>query len=399
MSPPSPARRWAVLAAFVFVALVTQLLWLNFAPLIGLVEERYGVDELTASGLVLVFPLLYVVFSVHAGRLVDRRGYRWTVGMGAVVTAVASLLRLDTDHFASIMAGQIGIAIAQPYVVNGISKLVADWFTGEEAVLATGLGTVGLFLGMAIGMASTPALVDAVGLRGTMAINSVIAGAAAVVWFAACRERGVAEAENPSPLRVLLTNRRLMHLIGLTLLGLGFFNGLTTWLEQLLAPRHIDAEQAGLIGGAIIVGGIAGAIVVPALADRYRVRKWPLVACVGLAGAFSAWTAVAPSYGQLLVAGALLGFWFMPAFALLLTMCSEVVKPRDNGAATSLLMLAGNGGGVLVILATPAMGAWTTRGPFAFLVALTAATLATALFLGETRPRVTGLQAAATKSA
>jgi cyanate permease len=318
--------------------------------------------------------------------MIDRRGYRWTVGAGAVLTAAASLVRLDVAHFASLLAGQVGIAVAQPYVVNGIAKLVADWFTGEEAVLGNGLGTVGMFLGMALGMATTPALVDGVGLFATMAINAGVAVVAAVVWFAVVEERGVAEAERPSPMRTLLSNRRLVHLGLLALLGLGYFNALTTWLEQLVAPRGIDAEQAGLVGGAIIVGGIAGAIAVPALADRLRLRKWPLVACVAGAAVFSVAAMLATTYAQLLAAGALLGFAFMPAFALLLAMTAEVVPAHDNGAATSLIMLAGNGGGVLAIVATPMMGGWDTRGPFGFLVALVVATLALALVARETFP-------------
>ena len=46
-------KRWVVLAAFAVVAGVTQMLWLNFAPLLGLVQTRYGVGELTASALIL----------------------------------------------------------------------------------------------------------------------------------------------------------------------------------------------------------------------------------------------------------------------------------------------------------------------------------------------------------
>src|SRR6185503_14534910 len=152
-----------VLVAFMGTALVSQMLWLNFAPLLTLVQQRYGVSELAASGLVFVFPLLFVVFSVPAGAMIDRRGYRFTIGAGSVVMAAAAAVRVFDASFWALLAGQIGVAIAQPYVVNGISKLVADWFSGDEAAIATGLGTMGMFLGMAIGMAATPAIVDAAG--------------------------------------------------------------------------------------------------------------------------------------------------------------------------------------------------------------------------------------------
>ena len=49
--------------------------------------------------------------------------------------------------------------------------------------------------------------------------------------------------------------------------------------------------------------------------------------------------------------GFIQGFFFLPAFALLLEMCSELAGPHLVGAATGILMLAGNLGGVLIILA------------------------------------------------
>jgi len=144
-----------VLAAYTFVLGVSQMLWLNFAPLIGLVKARYGVSEELASALIFVFPLLFVVLSVPAGALIDRRGYRFAVGAGAVLMAASSLVRIADTSFWCLLAGQIGVAIAQPFVSNGISKIVADWFSEEHGAVATGLGTMGMFIGMALGHRST----------------------------------------------------------------------------------------------------------------------------------------------------------------------------------------------------------------------------------------------------
>ena len=383
---PSRPGRWRVLGAFVLVALVTQLLWLNFAPLIVEVQRDYKVDENTASLLILVFPLLYVILSIHSGRLIDRLGYKKVVGMGAVVGALGSLVRLDTSHFASLVVGQIIIACAQPYVVNGISKLVADWFTGEEAAMATGLGTVGMFMGMAVGMATTPPLYQQWGWFGAMAANAVVAIGAAVAWYAFAEETGVAEAEQPSEWKVLFGNRTLLLMTALGGMGLGFFNGLTTWLEQLLKPRGLDAQAAGLLGGVIIIGGIVGAAAIPPIADKLRIRKLPLLLCT--IGAGAAYAGMVFSHGEtpLLVTGGLLGAAFMPAFALLLAMTGECVAPRDNGAATSLVMLAGNAGGVVVIVLMGALGQWETLVPWALMGATVVATIALAVIAPETFP-------------
>ena len=44
-------------------------------------------------------------------------------------------------------------------------------------------------------------------------------------------------------------------------------------------------------------------------------------------------------------------FFFLPAFALLLDICAALAGEARAGSATGMLMLAGNGGGVLVIVA------------------------------------------------
>jgi hypothetical protein len=76
----------------------------------------------------------------------------------------------------------------------------------------------------------------------------------------------------------------------------------------------------------------------------------------------------------------------MPAFALLLEMCSQIVGPRSAGAATSLVLLAGTAGGVVVIVAMPLVnGDRSDYLPAVFLlVALLAITLLLGFFAPET---------------
>ncbi len=65
----------------------------------------------------------------------------------------------------------------------------------------------------------------------------------------------------------------------------------------------------------------------------------------------------------------------------MLTMTGEAVAPRDNGAATSLVMLAGNGGGVVVIVAMAVLDDWEGTAPWALLGAIVAVTVAFAAAL------------------
>ncbi len=384
-------RRWWVLAVYALVMGLSQLLWLNFAPLLTLVQQRYGVSELLASGLVLVFPLLYVLVSLPAGALTDRRGYRFAVGLGAVLMAAASAVRIADGWFWALMAGQVGIAIAQPFVVNGVSKLVSDWFDPQQGALATGLSTMGMFLGMAVGMASTPPLVEALTLRGAMvfftAVAAVLAGLC--LWVVRPNEQAPVH-EVPSDTEGVGTvakDRHLWLMYALAFLGLGEFNGLTTWLEQILAPRGIGAEQAGLVGGVLILGGIVGAVALPAASDALKRRKPVLLLCVAAALATVYPVCSLSKLSALLVVGGLHGFFFLPAFALLLEMTSQLAGAKLAGAATSVLMLLGNAGGVVVIVLMPllkqgedyARAVWLLVGLLALATVLATRTKETAL--------------------
>lgn len=348
------AGAWPVLLVFTLLAGVTQLLWLNFAPLITLLQQRYGVSELAASTLILVFPLLYVVLSLHSGALIDRRGFRFTAGVGGVVTAVFATLRIWDDHFWVLVVAQVGIASAQPYVVNAISKLVADWFSEDLGALTTGIGTIGMFVGMAVAMAWTPALVTAHGLRVAMIVFAVIAAGAAALFLLVAKEAPGASYGEDTKHRSfsdLVRERDLAIVFALAFVGLGFFNGLTTWLEQILAPNGVNAEDAGIVGGLMIGGGIVGAGLIPALSDKLHRRKPFVIACSAVSAAVLFPLCTGQNLTTLYVLGFVLGFFFLPAYALLLEMCSELAGPASAGYATGLLMLLGNGGGVVVIVA------------------------------------------------
>lgn len=349
----NPSRRWIVLVVFTLVAGVSQMLWLNYAPVLANIQAQYQVSELLASTLILVFPALYVVLSLPAGALIDRRGYRSVVGAGAIAQAAFACLRLADRSFWTLLVAQLGIAAAQPFVVNGVSKLVSDWFPAEQGAIATGVATMGMFIGMAGAMAATPPLAEAFGMTGAMAVFAAIAVVTGVAFVALCRERRV----DTGPavvgrVRDLMT-RDLMLVFGISFLGLGYFNGLTTWLEELVAPNGLDAVAAGVLGGVLIVAGIVGAAVVPALSDRLRRRKPFVIACTAVALALTVPLCSVSNYAAVLAIGAALGFCFLPAYALLLEMSVELAGASAAGLATGMLMLTGNAGAVAVVVLVP----------------------------------------------
>ena len=350
--------RWAVLMSYFGVAAMSQFLWLNFAPLVSFLQNKYSVSELAVSSLLLSFPLLYVLLSIHSGTMIDKKGYRYVILLGSVISAVFACVRIFDDNFYMLVIGQTGIAIGQPYIINGISKLVSDWFDKEDVATATGIGTAGMLIGMALGMGLTPVLNESMGFKNTMIVFAGISIALTALFYVLGKENNLVKSKAiamsaMSEIKLLLTNKNLVVLLIVCFFALGVFNGLTTWLEPILKPNNVNAEEAGLIGAFMIVGGIVGSIIIPTLSDKLKVRK-PFLALCCLAAMITIYPlCTMSSLNTLYLLGGVLGFFFLPGYALLLSMCEEMAGIEKAGAATGLLMMAGNAGAVVVIALMP----------------------------------------------
>ncbi|MES9682495.1 MFS transporter [Gottfriedia acidiceleris] len=348
------SSNWYVLLSFAALAGISQMLWLNFAPLISYLKSHYDVSESDINWLLIVFPLIYIVFSIHSGKVIDRAGYRFSILLGGIFMSVFSTIRIFDSSFSFLLIGQIGIAIGQPYILNAISSLVVDWFPKNKQATATGIGTVGMFVGMAVALAGTPLLVDLFEFQSTLVIMAILTILATLVFYFIGHHnsdfnRNSSTSRSFSTTFKLLKNKNLLLLNIVSFLGLGVFNGLTSRLEQILKPYGISSEQAGMIGGTLIVGGIIGSIVIPLFSDKFGKRKpFLLVTIIGsLLLIYPVCTS--GNFTFLIVIGSFLGFIFLPAFALLLSATGELVGEKLSGEATSLLLMAGNLGAVIVI--------------------------------------------------
>ncbi len=382
-----PAR-WAVLMAYFGVAAMSQMLWLNLAPLVSFIQLKYNVSELMVSSLLLSFPLFYVALSMHSGTMIDKKGYRYVIILGSVISALFACVRIFDGNFYMLVIGQTGIAIGQPYIINGISKLVSDWFVKEESAMATGIGTAGMLIGMALGMGLTPALNESMGFSNTMMVFAVISIALTLIFIWLGKENNLVKTKEAavsalSETKLLLQNSSLLWLFIVWFFAFGFFNGLTTWLEPILKPNGVNAEDAGMVGACLIIGGILGSVIIPTLSDKFKMRKPFLIMCCVAALAVLYPLCTITSMTVLYILGGLMGFFFLPGYALFLAMCEELAGIEKAGAATGLLMLAGNAGAVVTIVLMPVVNGDSNSWTNAMYLLFTLMAITLVLILGK----------------
>ena len=429
--------RWGTVAAYAAVAAANQLLWLTYAPITTATAEHFDVSETAVGWLSQVFPLLYVVLAIPAGLALDRR-FRPSLLTGAWLTAVGGAVRLGIDTFAAALAGQILIATAQPLILNAVTKVAITSLPPEERTRGISIGSAGIFAGTALALPLGPLLGDAESLIPLLVVD-LVAALAAAVWLTAAMFRAPAvapawpapaaslPATSPAPsppaalppaaapacsppavapacsppassppaaaskcsppaaapaaappafagrreLQVVWADRTIRRLAAVAFLGFGVFVALTTWLQALLEPAGISDQTAGWLLGAMVLSGVVGSAVLPApLARRGAERTFLRVAAV-VAAAGCVTLALAPGAAFIVVVP--LGVVLLGSLPVIL----ELTERRSaTSAATGLIWLAGNAGGIVVAVLVQ-----TTSGHPGAAFSLLAATAALVLLV------------------
>ena len=350
--------RWVVLGMFMLINLTIQILWICFAPVSGPAAQFYGVSDLQIGFLAMSFMIVYIPFSIPISWLIDSLGFRKAVGIGAGMMAVFGLLRaLFASQYGWVLAGTLGLALAQPFMLNAVSTVAAKWFPIEERATASGLAIVASFIGVAIGQVTSPMLVLSYGIPTMLTIFGAVAAASSVLFVLFTRE---APPTPPCPpgqetralmfdgLKSMLRMKDIWLLLFLFLVGMGIFNGVSTWIENIVRPRGFTVTEAGDLGGFLLLGGIVGAIVVPLLSDRLRKRKIFLLAGMLLAIPGLVGFTFATSYTWLVISMLILGFFLMSLAPIGYQYAAEITYPAPEGTSNGLLNLAGQASVVFI---------------------------------------------------
>jgi MFS family permease len=371
--------RWVVLAVFMFINLTIQMLWITYAPITGLAAEFYGVSDLQIGLLSMAFMIAFIPLSIPVSWVIDTYGFRLAVSIGAVLMGVFGLLRgFAGANYSLVLLSTIGIAVAQPFLLNAWTKVPANWFAIEERATAVGIVTLGNLVGTALGLVLTPILIESISIPTVQLIYGGIAAFSSVLFVLLARETpltppGLEGSEVRAlmldGLKYAITVRPFWFSLVVSFIGLGVFNGVTTWIEAIIRPRGFTPTDAGTLGALMIVGGVIGAVVIPALSDKQHTRqRYLYVAFIGAIPGMIGLTFATTSW--LLFASAFeMGFFLVSAMPVVMQYAAEITHPTPEGTSNGLMQLAGQGAVVFVFI----MGALkTSNGSFtpALLVAV-----------------------------
>jgi sugar phosphate permease len=367
-----------ILLIFMLINMVVQIQWLAHAavarPAAVFYEGQFDpASFFNIDFLAMIYMVVFVVMSFPASYVIDTYGIRVGISVGAVLVGLCGLCKgLFADDFAAVVAAQVGLAVAQPFILNAVTAVSVRWFPLRERGMAAGLSALAQYVGIVIAMIATPFMVGSdpaeagygTGFEQMLSTYGWLTFGVALVTLLFLRERP------PTPPSVdtqdkqsfwkgighILKQRDMLIMLYLFLVGLGIFNAVSSMTDSIAAHAGVE-DSDGLIGGLMLIGGIVGASILPVLSDKFRKRRIFLVICVtgmvpGIFGlAFAGNLSADPTtiYTISLISSFVLGFFIMSAGPLGFQYAAEVSHPAPESTSQGMLLWVGQITGMIFV--------------------------------------------------
>ncbi|KAK1498528.1 major facilitator superfamily transporter [Colletotrichum tamarilloi] len=363
-------RRWFGIAQLTLLNIIVSWDWLTFAPVASNAATYYRVSESAINWLSTAFLFAFVAIFPLTIRILHM-GPKPSFITAAALILVGNWIRFAGSHSRSptggnygvVMFGQILTGLAQPFVLAAPTRYSDLWFTNRGRVAATALTSLANPLGAALGQLIVPFWVaDPQDMSPGVLYVAIISTVASLPAFfiPAAPPTPVA----PSSRTLKLGIRDSLSIVSRSLelwlilipyaFYVGFFNSISSLLNQMMGPYGFTDEEAGIAGALLIVVGLVASAITSPILDRTK-KFIPAikvaVPVIGLCYLIFIWMPetrnIAGPYVVLAVLGAA-SFSLVPVALELLIELSHPVSPE----VTSTIAWAGGQllGAVFIII-------------------------------------------------
>ncbi|XP_010767497.1 choline/ethanolamine transporter flvcr2a [Notothenia coriiceps] len=155
-------RRWLMLFIFSAYSMSNAFMWLQYSIIGDILMRFYNIDSVATDWLSMIFLLTYIPLILPVMWVLDNRGIRDVVVVGAAFNCIGAWIKTGTAHpdmFAMTLFGQFVCSIATVFILGIPSRLASLWFGQHEVSTACAIGVLGNQMGIAIGFLLPPILV------------------------------------------------------------------------------------------------------------------------------------------------------------------------------------------------------------------------------------------------
>ncbi len=273
--------------AIITLALNLRSAMASVGPLLDRIMATTGLDH-AGVGMLTSLPVGAMgVGALLSAPLQRRAGERVYVGIGIAVIAVACAARAVAHDAAAMLITALlagaGIALIQTMMPAFIKRIY-----GSRAGTMMGIYTTAIMGGAAAAAALAAPLAQVCGWSNALAIWTLPAVFACVLWFVASRQRVSPDTPHRHPVRTSNTRapvwRRwrawaLMVFFGV---GTGAYTLVLAWLPPFYTQLGWTREQAGYLLAGVTVAEVVAGFTVSVSIVRMPDRRKPLLLALGL---------------------------------------------------------------------------------------------------------------------
>ncbi|KDO26376.1 hypothetical protein SPRG_08179 [Saprolegnia parasitica CBS 223.65] len=357
--------KWLLLLLQCLLSAMNQALCFSYAPISRIADTAWQ-HEVHSSSLITIFFLVYLPFAFLGSWILDLRGWRVGVLLGAFVQAVGAIFRAVSSNMdmafpiakVFLIIGQVLAAIGMPFMVNSPPVLSALWFPPHLRARVTSMGVNSNQLGIVAVYLAAPVLVagpaDLAKWDRLLAMSATALFLLAFVCFRVPKYPPmIPSASGAYDYRQWVT---AFHHPGFSLTVFVFAvaemaeNVLAALLNRLASPQHGFARTTqGAMGAAFILSSVLGGFLVGSCVDASGSHKAAIVVCSLVAGglllgfgyvvaAVDVTWHVSGSFA-LLVA---FGFFLGPLHPIAVELGAECAHPTSEATVAALQQLLGN---------------------------------------------------------
>jgi len=262
------------------------LQWLTFSPVSSNAALYFRTNETIINWLSTAFLFSFVVatpltiYVLHFGPKPSIMTAAGLVLAGNWIRYAGSHSRApDGGIYGVVMFGQILTGLAQPFVLSAPARYSDLWFTNRGRIAATALMSLANPFGAALGQLIVPAWVSKPSDVSNMVLYVAIISSVCSVpsFFIPARPPTPAAASSETPklslresIHILTSHLEFWLLIVPFAVYVGFFNSISSLLNQIFEPYGFSDTDAGIAGALLIVVGLVTAAITSPILDRTK---------------------------------------------------------------------------------------------------------------------------------
>jgi len=281
--------RWAVVGIFWFVIFAYGANWFALSPMLKTFEGSFSIPSWQSHLLLSLIGMFVIFFAWPAGTLIDRKGPKISISLGALFMAIGFGLRpWMLDSFLKLLLSSVIAGIGLAWILVAMAPQMLRWFPHKQASLPVGIAASGLFIGFGTGSLLMPLIpnpADALPGYNGFLIFGILAVIAFFLWLMIAKDHPATPPEERIKIEKMRfaegmknvfrsKNAFVYPLIGFFIVGITLV--ISAFLHQLY-----PGQNGGYVAGLLLYGCAIGAFFAPFLAKKVGLKKVTLAVVIG----------------------------------------------------------------------------------------------------------------------